>query len=143
VSSQSQANDITTRKFFISLFNSAHRRARRLDVKKRFTEEQIISFLKRADAGMAIKELCRKHGFSEASFHPWRSKFCGMDVPDAMRLLADALLENGATKEALRKSGDRTGEVRAGARAQHRRRLSGAPARRSLRAARQAEGDPD
>jgi putative transposase len=65
---------------------------------------------------MAIKELCRKHGFSEASFYLWRSKFGGMDVSDAKRLkalelengrlkrlLADAMLENEATKEALRK----------------------------------------
>jgi hypothetical protein len=40
--------------------------ARRLDVKKRFSEEQIIRFLREADKGIAVKELCRKHGFSEA-----------------------------------------------------------------------------
>jgi putative transposase len=34
-----------------------------LDVKKRFTEEQIIGFLREAEAGMPVKELCRKHGF--------------------------------------------------------------------------------
>jgi hypothetical protein len=39
-----------------------------LDVKKRFTEEQIIGFLREAEAGMPVKELCRKHGFSEASY---------------------------------------------------------------------------
>jgi putative transposase len=38
-----------------------------LDVKKRFTEEQIIGFLREADAGIPIKELCRKHGFSEVN----------------------------------------------------------------------------
>lgn len=37
-------------------------------MKKRFTEEQIIGFLKEADAGVAIKDLCRRHGFSEASY---------------------------------------------------------------------------
>jgi putative transposase len=57
-----------------------------LDVKKRFTEDQIIGFLRDADAGMPIKELCRKHGFSEASYYLWRSKFGGMNVPDAKRL---------------------------------------------------------
>ena len=36
-------------------------------MKKRFTEEQIIGFLREAEAGMPVKELCRKHGFSEAS----------------------------------------------------------------------------
>jgi putative transposase len=87
-----------------------------LDVKKRFTEEQIIGFLREGDKGVAVKELCRKHGFSEASYYLWRSKFGGMDVSDAKRLkalesentrlkklLADALLENEVTKEALRK----------------------------------------
>ena len=85
-------------------------------MKKRFSEEQIIGFLKEVDAGVGIKDLCRRHGFSEASYYLWRSKFGGMDVTDARRLkalevensrlkrlLADALLENEATKEALRK----------------------------------------
>ena len=48
--------------------------------KSRFTEEQIISFLKQAEAGMPIRELCRKGGFSDATFYEWRAKFGGMDV---------------------------------------------------------------
>ncbi|WP_155291540.1 transposase, partial [Burkholderia mallei] len=36
-------------------------------MKKRFTEQQIIGFLKEAETGMPVKELCRKHGFSDAS----------------------------------------------------------------------------
>jgi putative transposase len=87
-----------------------------LDVKKRFSEEQIIGFLREADKGVPVKELCRKHGFSEASYYLWRSKFGGMEVSDARRLkvleaenaklkklLAETLLENEVTKEALRK----------------------------------------
>ncbi len=85
-------------------------------MKKRFTEEQIIGFLREADTGIAIKELCRRHGFSEASYYLWRSKFGGMDVSDAKRLkaletenarlkklLAESLLENEITREALQK----------------------------------------
>jgi putative transposase len=85
-------------------------------VKKRYTEEQIIGFLKQAEAGMAVKELCRKHGFSEASFYVWRSKFGGMDVSDAKKLraleaenaklkklLAETILEKDVIQEALRK----------------------------------------
>lgn len=55
-------------------------------MKKRFSEEQIIGFLKEVDAGMAVNELCRKHGFSEASYYNWRAKFGGMSVPEAKRL---------------------------------------------------------
>ncbi|MBB6186660.1 putative transposase [Rhodanobacter sp. MP7CTX1] len=85
-------------------------------MKKRFTEEQIIGFLREAEAGMPVKELCRRHGFSEASYYLWRSKFGGMSVPDAKRLkeletenarlkklLAEHVLENEVIKEALRK----------------------------------------
>ena len=85
-------------------------------MKKRFTEEQIIGFLREAEAGLAVAELCRRHGFSEASYYLWRSKFGGMNVSDARRLkeleaenarlkrlLAESLLENEVTKEALRK----------------------------------------
>jgi len=85
-------------------------------VKKRFTEEQIIGFLKEGDAGVPVKELCRRHGFSEASYYLWRSKFGGMDVSDAKRLkaletenarlkklLAESMLEIEVTREALRK----------------------------------------
>ena len=57
-------------------------------MKKRFSEEQIIGFLREADKGVAVKELCRKHGFSEASYYLWRSKFGGMEVSDAKRLKA-------------------------------------------------------
>ena len=37
--------------------------------KSRSTEEQIIGFIKQAEAGMPIKELCRKGGFSDATFY--------------------------------------------------------------------------
>ena len=49
-------------------------------MRKRFSEGQIIGFLKAADAGVAIKELCRRHGFSEASYYLWRSKFGGPEL---------------------------------------------------------------
>ncbi len=80
-------------------------------MKKRFTEAQIIGFLREAEAGLLIKELCRKYGFSEASYYLWRSKFGGMSVPDAKRLkeletensrlkklLAESILENEVTR---------------------------------------------
>ena len=54
--------------------------------RSRFTEEQIIGFIKQAEAGMQIKELWRKGGFSDATFYKWRAKFGDMDVPDARPL---------------------------------------------------------
>ena len=85
-------------------------------MKKRFSDEQIIGFLREAKAGVSEKDLCRKHGFSDASFYTWRSKFGGMDVSDAKRLrameqenarlkklLAEAMLDKEALEVALRK----------------------------------------
>ena len=56
--------------------------------KSRFTEEQIVGILQEYAAGAKVSELCRKHGFSEASYYLWRSKFGGMSVSDAKRLKA-------------------------------------------------------
>jgi len=53
--------------------------------KRRFTEQQILGCLKEAEAGMPVKELCRKHGFSDAAFYGWRSKFGGLQVNEAKR----------------------------------------------------------
>ena len=85
-------------------------------MKKRYTEEQIIGFLREAEAGVAVKDLCRRHGFSEASYYLWKSKFGGMSIPEARRLkeleaengrlkklLAETMLEAEVTKEALRR----------------------------------------
>ena len=84
--------------------------------RKRFTEEQIIGILKQAQAGMKISDLCRLNGISDATFYTWRSKYGGMEVSDAKRLkeleaenarlkklLAESILENEVTREALRK----------------------------------------
>jgi putative transposase len=84
-------------------------------MKKRFSEEQIIGFLREADAGLKIKDLCRKHGFSEPSYYAWKAKFGGMGVSDAKRLkelesenaklkklLANSMLEVDAMREVLR-----------------------------------------
>ncbi|MCC5053868.1 IS3-like element IS476 family transposase [Xanthomonas campestris pv. campestris] len=54
--------------------------------KSRFSTEQIIGFIKQADAGMAVAELCRRHGFSPASFYQWRAKYGGMEADEAKRL---------------------------------------------------------
>ena len=84
-------------------------------MKKRYSEEQIIGFLREADAGLPVKELCRKHGFSEPSYYAWKAKFGGMNVSDAQRwrklgaentklkkLLSNSMLEIAAMREVLR-----------------------------------------
>ena len=48
--------------------------------KSRFSDEQIIGFLKQAEGGMPVKELCRLGGFSDATFYKWRAKFGGMQA---------------------------------------------------------------
>lgn len=83
-------------------------------MKKRFTDEQIISILKEAEAGLPVKELCRKHNISDATFYTWRKKFGGMEVSEAKRLkaledenarlkklLAESMLDSEALKAAL------------------------------------------
>ncbi len=68
--------------------------------KSRFSEEQIIGFIKEAEAGMPVAAICRKHGFSDASFYKWRAKFGGMDVSEARRL-RDLEGENNKLKKLL------------------------------------------
>ena len=68
--------------------------------KSKYSEEQIIGFIKQVEAGMSLKELCRKHGFSDASFYKWRSKYGGMSVPEARRL-RDLEGENAKLKRLL------------------------------------------
>lgn len=82
----------------------------------RFTDSQIIAILKEADAGMKVKDLCRKHGISDATYYKWKSKFGGMEASDLRRvrelesenaklkrMYADLALENTAMKDVIAK----------------------------------------
>jgi putative transposase len=86
--------------------------------KSRFTESQIVSVLKEADAGMKVEELCRKHGISSATYYNWKKKYGGMDASEIKRLkeleeenaklkrmYADMALENTALKDLIVKKG--------------------------------------
>ena len=64
---------------------------------KRYTEEQIIGFLKAHEAGAKVGDLVREHGFSEQSFYRWKSKYGGMEVSD-IRRLKELEEENGRLK---------------------------------------------
>ena len=84
--------------------------------KSRFTESQIVSILKEADRGVQIKDICRKHGISDATYYNWKSKYGGMDSSDLKRMkemerelsqfkrvYADLALENRALKDVIEK----------------------------------------
>lgn len=54
--------------------------------KSRFSEAQVIGILREADAGVSVRDLCREHGISDATFYKWRSKYGGLGVSEAQRL---------------------------------------------------------
>ena len=64
----------------------------------RFTDSQIMSFLKQNEAGTSVADLCREHGFSQASFYKWRSKYGGMDA-SMMKRLKELEAENARLKK--------------------------------------------
>ena len=67
-------------------------------ITSKYSEEPIIDCLRQAEGGMPIKEMCRKHGFSDASFYKLRTKYGGMVAREAKRLRE---LENGKLKRFL------------------------------------------
>jgi putative transposase len=84
--------------------------------KSRFTETQIVSILKQADAGVPVKDVCRQAGISTPTYYQWKSKYGGMDASDLKRvkeleaenarlkrLYADLALENSAMKDLIAK----------------------------------------
>ncbi len=55
-------------------------------MKKRFTESQIVAAIKKQEAGMPVKEICRELGISDATFYNWKAKFGGMEASDVAKL---------------------------------------------------------
>jgi putative transposase len=95
--------------------------------KSRFTDSQIIDALKRAEAGLAVPELCRELGISAATFYKWRSKFGGMDASLMARMkeleeenrrlrkmYIEEKLKAEVVAEALAKSGEAISQTRDG-----------------------------
>jgi putative transposase len=54
--------------------------------KSRFSEAQIVSILKEADAGMKVADICRKHGVSEPTYYKWKSKYGGLEASELKRI---------------------------------------------------------
>jgi putative transposase len=55
-------------------------------MKKRFTENQIVAAIKKQEAGIPVKEICRELGISDATFYNWKAKYGGMEASDVARL---------------------------------------------------------
>ena len=56
--------------------------------RSRFTEEQIVSILKKHAAGEATDSLCRRHGISEQTLYRWKRTYDGLAEHDRKRLKA-------------------------------------------------------
>jgi putative transposase len=82
--------------------------------RSRFTEHQILAVLKEAEAGATVKDLCRRHGVSSATYYQWKSKYAGLQASDLKKmrelerenarlkqLYAETSLENQALKELI------------------------------------------
>jgi putative transposase len=84
--------------------------------KSRFSETQIVAILKQADAGVKVKDICREHGISDATYYKWKSRYGGMDASDLKRvkeleaevsqykrMYAELARENDAIKDLIAK----------------------------------------
>jgi putative transposase len=85
-------------------------------MKKRFTETQIVSAIKKQESGVAVKDICREFGISDATFYNWKAKYGGMEASDIARyrdlerehaelkkMYAELSLENRAMKSLIEK----------------------------------------
>jgi len=54
--------------------------------KSRFTEEQVVTALKKVEAGMTVRELARQLKVSEATVFRWKAQYGGMQVSEVRRL---------------------------------------------------------
>ena len=84
--------------------------------KSRTSETQIVAILKHADAGLMVKDICREHGISDATYYKWKSRYGGMEASGLKRVLqleaenakhkrmyANLALENTAIKDLIAK----------------------------------------
>jgi putative transposase len=84
--------------------------------KSKFSETQIVSILKQADAGVPVKDLCRQAGISPATSYQWKSKYGGLEASDLKRIReleaenarlkrmsAELALDNAAMKDLIAK----------------------------------------
>jgi putative transposase len=84
--------------------------------RKRYSDEQIAFALRQTENGIAVDDVCRKLGVSEATFYRWKKQFAGMGVVEIRRLkqleeenaklkrlVADLSLDKTMLQDVLRK----------------------------------------
>ena len=84
--------------------------------KKKFSESQIVAAIKKHEAGIAVKEICRELGISDATFYNWKAKYGGMQTSDITKMrdlekentelkkmFAEMSIENRALKNLIEK----------------------------------------
>ena len=84
--------------------------------KSKFSDTQIVSILKQAEAGMPVKEVCRQHQISSGCYYKWKSRFGGLSVSELRRnreletensklkrMYAEMAMENHALKDLIEK----------------------------------------
>ena len=82
--------------------------------KSKFTESQIVAILAEGESGLAVGDVCRKHGISNATYYQWKSKYAGVSANELKRIkdleaenaklkrmYAELALENTAIKDVL------------------------------------------
>ena len=87
--------------------------------KSKFSDSQIVGYIKRAETGEAVPALCREAGVSSATFYKWRAKYGGMDVSMMSRvkeleeenrrlkkMYAESQMDASILKEALANCGE-------------------------------------
>lgn len=85
-------------------------------MRRKFTESQIVAAIKKQESGIAVKEICREIGISDATFYNWKAKYGGMNVSEVGRIrelekenaelkkmFAEMSLENRAMKLLIEK----------------------------------------
>ena len=65
--------------------------------KSKFTESQIVAILAEGESGLAVGDVCRKHGISNATYYQWKSKYAGVSTNELKRI-KDLEAENGKLK---------------------------------------------
>ena len=84
--------------------------------KSRFAESKIVKILKEVEGGRQVKDVCREHGISDATYYNWKAKYGGMEASDIKRLkeledenrrlkqmYAELSLENKVLKDVIEK----------------------------------------